>query len=66
MSADARIGWLSISGETDPGTWKSVKIVGSGRSGRIASRTFSPPRIPFSQSWTTAVFMTPGAVNREP
>src|SRR5215471_9475255 len=33
-------------------------MVGSGRSGSIASRTFSPPRIPFSQSWTTAVLMT--------
>ena len=34
-----------------------MKIVGSGTSGRIASRTFSPPRMPFSQSWTTAVFI---------
>jgi hypothetical protein len=24
----------------------------------MASRTFSPPRIPFNQSWTTAVLMT--------
>ena len=39
-----------MAGETEPGTWKRVKMVGSGTSGRIASSTFSPPRIPFSQS----------------
>src|SRR5439155_795614 len=32
-------------------------MVGSGTSGSRASRTFSPPRIPFNQSWTTAVLM---------
>ena len=43
-----------ISGETLPCSWKRVKMVACGNIWRRASRTFSPPRIPLSQSWTIA------------
>ena len=53
-SPDTRIVRASISSETVPGKWKSVKRSARGKISRMASRTFSPPLIPVSQSWTTA------------
>src|SRR5213595_3294031 len=40
--------------ETLPGKWKSVKSSACGTTSRIPSSTASPPRMPVSQSWTTA------------
>ena len=40
----------STTGETEPGTWTSVKRSASGNSSQNASRQRSPPRIPVSQS----------------
>ncbi len=40
--------------DTAPGTCSSVKICASGQSAQSASSTFSPPRMPVSQSWTSA------------
>ena len=39
-----------IAGDTDPGTCISVKISALGNSSSNASSTFSPPRMPVSQS----------------
>jgi hypothetical protein len=36
--------------ETEPGRWSSVKSSASGKSSHSASSTFSPPRMPVSQS----------------
>src|SRR5580765_6884363 len=47
----------STTGETEPGTWTSVKRAASGNSSQNASRQRSPPRIPVSQSWTSATRM---------
>src|SRR5688572_3266730 len=44
----------SSSGQTEPFTWSRVKIGASGNSRASESRTFSPPRMPVSQSWTSA------------
>src|SRR3954463_14194817 len=44
----------SIVGDTDPGTWTSVKSSASGNRSHRTSSAFSPPRIPVSQSWTKA------------
>ena len=47
----------SMPADVEPGTCSSVKMSASGYSSPMASRTFSPPRIPVSQSWTMAVVM---------
>src|SRR4051794_25736231 len=44
----------SIAGDTDPGTWTSVKSSASGNRSHRTSSAFSPPRMPVSQSWTNA------------
>ena len=46
----------SIAGDTDPFTWTSVNSSASGKRSQSASRIFSPPRMPVSQSWTNASF----------
>ncbi len=46
----------SSSGATEPFTWRRVKMGASGKSRARERRTFSPPRIPVSQSWTRATF----------
>ena len=57
LKAEARIRMRSIRSDTDPGTWISVKSVASGKSSQNTSRHRSPPRIPVSQSWTSATRM---------
>src|SRR5512144_2349892 len=47
----------SITGDTEPGTWTSVNRSASGNSSQKTSRQRSPPRIPVSQSWTSATRM---------
>src|SRR6185295_15448890 len=47
----------STTEETEPGTWTSVKRSASGNSSQNTSRQRSPPRIPVSQSWTSATRM---------
>src|SRR3954447_17081725 len=49
-----RIGGDSIAGLTLPGKWKRVKSGAPGKSPPNASSTFSPPRMPVSQSCTSA------------
>src|SRR5947208_7802807 len=49
-----RIGCDSIAGLTLPGKWKRVKRGAPGNSPASASSTFSPPRMPVSQSCTSA------------
>src|SRR3954454_22345999 len=49
-----RIGCDSIAALTLPGKWKRVKRGAPGKSPPSASSTFSPPRMPVSQSCTSA------------
>src|SRR5712691_10068580 len=44
-------------GETAPRTCRRVKRSASGKSSQKTSRHRSPPRIPVSQSWTSATLM---------
>ena len=47
----------SMRGETEPvDVEQRVAASASGYSSQIASSTFSPPRMPVSQSWTSATF----------
>src|SRR6266542_4002174 len=47
----------SMTGVTEPGTWSRVKRSASGKSSQKTSRHRSPPRIPVSQSCTSATLM---------
>src|SRR5512132_4130997 len=47
----------SMTADTLPGTWTSVKRSAAGNSSQNTSRQRSPPRIPVSQSWTNATRM---------
>ena len=63
---EVRIGRASMRDDTDPGTRTRVVSGASGKISQTASRTFSPPRMPVSQSWTRAtrrpaVALTPQA-----
>src|SRR3954470_17939258 len=49
-----RIGCDPIAALTLPGKWKRVKRGAPGKSPPSASSTFSPPRMPVSQSCTSA------------
>ena len=52
--SDVRIRRSSMSGDTEPGTCTSVSRSAEGNSRQIDSSTFSPPRMPVSQSCTSA------------
>src|SRR5882724_8560361 len=54
---EVRMGRRSMVGDTEPGMWSRVKTGASGNSSQKTSRHRSPPRIPVSQSWTSATFM---------
>ena len=54
---DVRMDRRSMVGDTEPSVWSSVKTGASGNISQKASRHRSPPRIPVSQSWTSATFM---------
>jgi len=43
--------------DTDPGTCSRVNNSAAGYRSQSTSSTFSPPRIPVSQSWTKAIFI---------
>src|SRR3954451_8018455 len=52
---DVWIGRRSITGETEPGTWTRVNSSACGKRSHRTSSAFSPPRMPVSQSCTSAI-----------
>src|SRR6266478_6566456 len=56
----------SIVSDTEPGTCRSVKRSAAGKSSQKTSRQRSPPRMPVSQSCTSATFMVLGRGRRRP
>src|SRR5689334_7469153 len=58
---DVRMSRRSMVGDTDPGIWSRLNSGASGNSSQKTAKRRSPPRIPVSQSWTSATFMAPSA-----